>query len=128
MDPIYIRRAAMTIEDRMKTVSLGVQRMVETLKDSKSIEDFLAVKKALLSYIVERLPLGITACPFCLEHGMVCGKKCKKCAYGKVHGMCVTRHARRKQKKTISDYDKIVLARDKLLAALSRYYEGEIYA
>lgn len=87
------------------------------------VEEFLRLKQNIMLDIASSLPLSAAECPFCIEYT----NDCKRCPYGKVHGLCVEGDSTRRNKKRLPDYAKIITARDALKEAVYAYYSGESY-
>ena len=90
-----------------------IDNQINNMKKVNSVEELTSIKRNLLIEYVSRMPLDRATCYFCLKN-----KNCRECEYGKVHGICFDDG---------STYDKIISAKNRLIAELLKYYQGETY-
>jgi len=107
------------LEDWLDRFHDAIEFKIEKMKDAKTVEEIMQLKKELLVLCLKKLPLGDSYCYFCIlqDYKDICG--CKSCLYAKVHGYC---------NNVDSDYKKVKMAIGKAIDTIEeKYYFGETY-
>jgi len=97
----------------------AIEFKIEEMKDAKTVEEIMQLKKELLFLCLERLPLGDSYCYFCILQDYKNNSSCKNCLYAKIHGYC---------NDVKSDYKKVKMAVGKAIDTIEKfYYSNETY-
>ena len=102
-----------SLRQTKEDIDLSFTSSIKELKEAKTVEDIMEIKKRILLDISYSFPLDSDSCYFCILYDMACGK----CEYGKVHKMCERSYG--------SDYVKIKGQLSKLRGRLLSYYHPD---
>jgi len=106
---------AKNLEWHIREFSHRFRFLVKKIREERSVEEIMELKREMLSLWTRELPLRSGYCYFCL---LPVREDCSDCLYGKIHGIC---------SKTNSDFRKIWDKRIALLSEIGSYFRGEEY-
>ncbi|RLI87739.1 MAG: hypothetical protein DRP01_01020 [Archaeoglobales archaeon] len=108
------------LQSRLGDFTSEVERYIKHLKDAKTVEEVMILKRRILEAWVSSIPLWSDTCYFCIKYksGLVY-PDCECCQYAEHHGICVEKG---------SSWHKINSLRWKLYDLIvDEYYKGEVY-
>ncbi len=107
------------------TVTMRYDDFIADMKNAKTVEEVMRLKKLFLCELVMDIPLCSSECYFCIYHD----EKCFNCLYAKKHGVCGKTQEHTRQKKKLPTWDKIRNIRNHLEETIDKEYfrEGENY-
>jgi len=114
-DRKFQRELVKNLERHIREFSHGYRFLVKKIREARSVEEIMELKREILLFWIRELPLRSVHCYFCL---LPVGEDCQGCLYGKIHGICSRKD---------SDYLKIWDKRLALLSEIKSYFKGERY-
>lgn len=92
---------------------------IKAIENAPTVEEIMILKKGLILFCLEFLPLSVNECYFCIERKWWKGDICENCPYAKFHKPC---------REEDSDYRKIREIIWKAIEIVGEYYyKGERY-
>ena len=101
-----------SIQNKVDTLKESVAYYLKDLMTAETLESVMEIKREILLEFVDKMPLGIHACYFCIKHQ----DNCDECKYGEVHGKCLD---------SDSDYHQVEIIRRSLKQALRDHYHTD---
>jgi len=108
-----------SLKDWLDWFYKSIEFKIEEIKEAETVEKIMQLKKELLVFCLEGLPLEDIHCYFCILQDYKNDSTCKGCLYAKIHGYCAD---------VKSDYKKVKMAIGKAIDTIEeKYYFGETY-
>ena len=101
-----------SIQNKVDTLKESIAYYLKDLMTAETLENVMETKREILLEFVDKMPLGIHACYFCIKHQ----DNCDECKYGEVHGKCLD---------SDSDYHQVEIIRRSLKQALRDHYHTD---
>jgi len=79
------RELVRNLEQHIREFSHRYRFLVKKIREAKSVEEIMELKREILLFWTLELPLRSIYCYFCL---LLVEEDCKVCLYGKIHGTC----------------------------------------